>query len=272
MIFSSRTVFGVLSLFSLVAALPSDIQNRDTTWGKAKAKVYEHCVDKHAVALTFNDGPGKWTTTIVDILNEEGAKGTFFVNGNRDGNCIYSNENVHRLKKIYESGHEIASHAWEHKDLTGLSKSQIKSQLTKLDTALEKILGVKPAFVRPPFDKYNNKVLEVIGDNKQDVVIHDFEIGNDNGGTASPSDAPTTKPVNGLVASQETDKIFVTMVLKPLIQEIKSYGYKFVTVADCLNKKPYVNKKKPEQPNVLLFRTLLKLNRTLCLLMDYLNA
>ncbi|KAG8905226.1 Carbohydrate esterase 4 protein [Tulasnella sp. 403] len=269
MICSIRTIFALLSLLSLATALPSDIQNRDVTWGKAKAKVYRHCVDKHAIALTFNDGPTKWTNTIVDALNKEKAKGTFFVNGHRgkDG-CIYSDENVQRIKHVYESGHEIASHAWyalqsspvtvylthliarEHKDLTSLPKSNVKTQLTKLDTALEKILGVKPAFVRPPFDKYDDDVLDVIGKNAQDVVIHDFQVGNDNGGTASLSDEPSYKPKNALVASQETDEVFVKEVLVPLIKQSQANGYNFVTVADCLNKKPYVIKKKPEHPNV----------------------
>ncbi|KAI3620938.1 chitin deacetylase [Moniliophthora roreri] len=48
--------------------------------------------------------------------------------------------------------------------------------------ALSRIVGVTPAFMRPPFGSYNDQVLDASGLRGQDVVIWDFDShdGDDN--------------------------------------------------------------------------------------------
>jgi len=41
--------------------------------------------------------------------------------------------------------------------------------------ALQRIIGVTPAFMRPPYGSYNQMVLDVAGARGQGVVIWDFE-------------------------------------------------------------------------------------------------
>lgn len=47
-------------------------------------------------------------------------------------------------------------------DITTLTPEELHYQLDLLETALWKILGVKPRFFRPPFGEYDNKSLKVL--------------------------------------------------------------------------------------------------------------
>ncbi|KAK0432378.1 hypothetical protein EV421DRAFT_2000960 [Armillaria borealis] len=90
------------------------------------------------------------------MLDVKGVKGTFFINGNNYG-CIYRDTERVVLQNTYSRAirppHE---HTWAHKDLAMLTTDQVESEFTLTDTALEKILGVKVAFMRPPYGSYND--------------------------------------------------------------------------------------------------------------------
>ena len=60
--------------------------------------------------------------------------------------------------------------------------------MTLLDTALVKMLGVKPAFVRPPFGKYVPASRDVAASNGQSIVIWDFDSGDSQGVSATQSE------------------------------------------------------------------------------------
>ena len=59
------------------------------------------------IYLTFDDGPGIYTQSILDVLNEYNVKATFFVT-NQFSNYHYM------IKKEYETGHSIAVHTYSH--------------------------------------------------------------------------------------------------------------------------------------------------------------
>lgn len=60
------------------------------------------------VYLTFDDGPSEITEKILEILDREKVKATFFVIGPE------GEKTDERLLKIYESGHKIGVHSWSH--------------------------------------------------------------------------------------------------------------------------------------------------------------
>lgn len=64
--------------------------------------------DKKRVFLTFDDGPSEVTPTILDTLNKENVKATFFVLGN--------NVNIYPelAKRIYDEGHFLGNHGTTH--------------------------------------------------------------------------------------------------------------------------------------------------------------
>jgi len=62
-----------------------------------------------------------------------------------------------------------------------------------VDQALERIIGVKPAFMRPPYGNYNNLVRQVAYTRGQKLVTWDFDSGDSTGSTAAQSNAAYDK-------------------------------------------------------------------------------
>ncbi|KAK3806779.1 MAG: hypothetical protein J3Q66DRAFT_358456 [Benniella sp.] len=112
--------------------------------------VYTNCRDNNTFSISFDDGPSQWTPELLDFLDKENIKVTFFVNGDNDG-CIYEPKIQETLKRAYKSGHQIASHTWSHPMLTTLTADAIALQMTRVEDALRDILGVVPRYMRPPF-------------------------------------------------------------------------------------------------------------------------
>lgn len=109
------------------------------------------------IALTFDDGPGPYTKSIVDCLNANNARATFFVVGNRAS--TYSSA----LLYAYQSGHEIGNHSYSHPMLTGLSADGIAGQMNSADAAISAVTGQAPTIMRPPGGAINQTVRENVG-------------------------------------------------------------------------------------------------------------
>ncbi len=110
-----------------------------------------------AVALTFDDGPSKYTNQILDCLESYGAKATFFVVGT----------NVNRypdiLRKAHSLGMEIGNHTVNHPNLKNLSAAAVASEINTNATYVENATGVRPTIVRPPYGSYSQSTLSAAG-------------------------------------------------------------------------------------------------------------
>ena len=100
-----------------------------------------------AVALTFDDGPSRDNDgTILEALQANGAHATFFVLGNRarvDGDI---------MQMILDAGCEIASHSWDHPQLSKIKWKKAKSQIDRTDRIVSKLLnGYQISLLRPPY-------------------------------------------------------------------------------------------------------------------------
>lgn len=77
----------------------------------ARADGTQDCGAK-LLAITFDDGPGKYTGALLDGLAERGVHATFFVNG------VNASGWPETLKRIVNEGHQLANHTYNHKTLT----------------------------------------------------------------------------------------------------------------------------------------------------------
>ncbi len=93
--------------------------------------------------LTFDDGPSKNTTKILDILDRYNVKATFFV--------IYSKDYSNVYKQIVDRGHTLALHSYSH-DYSKIYKSQTAyfDDLEKLNDYVSGLTGVSPKIMRFP--------------------------------------------------------------------------------------------------------------------------
>lgn len=110
---------------------------------------------KPMIALTFDDGPSKYTDRLLDAFASNGGKGTFFVVGN-----IIDNH-PDTLKRIVSEGHQIGGHSWDHRQLTKLSREDITGQIMNTRAKILEITGADTTMIRPPYGSYNDDVKQV---------------------------------------------------------------------------------------------------------------
>jgi len=214
------------------------------------AQVITTCTVPNSVAVTFDDGPYDYVEDISKQLIAAGGKGTFFWNGN-NWRCIYDPASVARVKYIYGKGHMVGQHTWDHPDLTKLTFDQIHNEFWLIEQALERILGIKPAFMRPPYGNYNDLVRQVAYQRGQKMVTWDFDSGDSTGSTPAQSEAAydaaiKKHPKTMLALNHEVYNTTVYEVLPHAIKSLKAAGYKLVTVAECMGMKPYQSVSAPQ--------------------------
>ncbi|KAF8335686.1 carbohydrate esterase family 4 protein [Cantharellus anzutake] len=236
------------------ASTRSTLRRDPSSTTSGLATVYTSCINKGQVAVTFDDGPYIYMKEISDQLTQHGAKGTFFVNGNNYG-CIYSDDNVARIRYALSQGHEIASHTWSHPHLTELTSNQVKSELTRINDALRKTLGIIPRFMRPPYGEYNDEVRKVANSLGQSVVIWDQDSGDSDGydmkyQKSIYKDFVSRNPKasgTAIFLNHETHDTTAHELLPYAIQQLQSAGYQLVALSVCLGIDPYLSQGAPSK-------------------------
>lgn len=107
------------------------------------ARAIDCAVDK-CVALTFDDGPTPYTERLLKVLDDAGAKATFFVIGNKVA------ADPAGAKRISEAGMEIGNHTWEHPDMTTIPAADLPAQFSRANEAIAAATGRTPTIWRPP--------------------------------------------------------------------------------------------------------------------------
>lgn len=236
---------------SLIGALAMPLNG--TLESRAAAQVITKCTVPNTAALTFDDGPYWYIYDISKALVAAGAKGTFFFNGNNYG-CIYDADNQKRVKYAYDKGHQIASHTWGHKDLSTLTWDQVHDEMWRVEQALQRIAGVVPAFMRPPYGNYNDNVRNVAGARGQKIAIWDFDSQDSVGATPAQSkqlydQVIAQRPSTLLALNHETYERTAHEVIPYVIPKLQAAGYKLVTLAECLGLPAYQSVGSPATPD-----------------------
>ncbi len=107
-----------------------------------------------AVALTFDDGPGEYTNTLLDILDEYDADATFFMIGEQ------VNYYADAVRREHDMGMEQGNHSWDHSTLTHLSGDDIAEEISSTNDVIRSVTGDNPTLFRPPGGGYNSSVIE----------------------------------------------------------------------------------------------------------------
>ena len=97
-----------------------------------------------AVYLTFDDGPSKNTQRVLDILDQYGAKATFFVVG-------HDPDRYGMIKKAYDDGNTIGLHSYTH-DYAKVYSSEDAyfDDLDQIAQVVQGQIGYVPYLVRFP--------------------------------------------------------------------------------------------------------------------------
>ncbi|KAI7831465.1 hypothetical protein BC939DRAFT_380678, partial [Gamsiella multidivaricata] len=135
-------------------------------------QILERCIRPNSYAISFDDGPGQLTEELLDYLDEQKLKVTFFMNGD-NWNCIYHSQRL--LKRAYEAQHQIAAHPWSHRDFNSLSDRDIRQEMRRIEDAFRQILGVVPRYMRPPYGEHGRRIQRVLEDMGYLIILWDVD-------------------------------------------------------------------------------------------------
>lgn len=181
------------------------------------------------VALTFDDGPSKYTDELASLLNEYDIPATFFVLGCNCDNYPTS------LVNLYENGHEIAIHGETHTSFTKLTIDEANKEITYTIDYIES-LGIDASeIVRPPYGSLNDEVRENI---KYPFIL--WNIDSEDWKTKD-KDLIKEEILNNIqegaiILMHDTSKVHSANAeaLKELLPELTKQ-YKFVTISELFN-------------------------------------
>ena len=182
---------------------------------------------KPMVALTFDDGPSNATTRILDSLEQNGGRATFFMVGNRMSSYPST------VKRMVEMGCEPASHTWDHSFLTKLSEAQILANLNQMDDTLQSIAGVRTMVMRPPGGKINEASKAVLSKRGTPAILWSID-------TLDWKTKNAQRTIDTVLATVKDGDIILMHDLYEtsadaaavLIPELTSRGYQLVTVSE----------------------------------------
>ena len=177
------------------------------------------------IALTFDDGPRRETTTrLLDGLQERGASATFFLVGEE----IEGNEDL--VERMKAEGHQVGNHTWSHVRLGGTSSETVSQEVRMTEEALEELLGEKGYWLRPPYGLVDEGMEISVPMVKWSVDPRDWEKRN----TAQVTQAVLrdARP-NSIILLHDIYPTSVEAALQ-IVDALEEEGYWFVTVEELL--------------------------------------
>lgn len=196
---------------------------------------------KKMVAITLDDGPHKTLTErAMNAFEKYNGRGTFFELG--------QNMNLYPdiVKSVYERGHEIASHTYQHAQLTKLDVTALDEEIKKTQEACFKACGTEPTLIRPPYGAKNDTVKSAFYSYGLSMILWDGDT----------EDWRYSKVTNGAQivcdniirdAKSKTGDGNIVLIhdihensvagLEMALDQLSKEGYQFVTVSDLLKYK-----------------------------------
>lgn len=118
-----------------------------TSLGPVLSRLPPGFAARGAVALTFDDGPDPEVTPYaLDLLDEAGARATFFCIGER------VQRHAALARAIVARGHAVENHSFSHSLYASLwGPGRWRRDLLAAQAAIQDATGVTPLFFRPPF-------------------------------------------------------------------------------------------------------------------------
>lgn len=186
---------------------------------------------KGRVALTFDDGPGRYTSDFLDTLKNKGVKGTFFIIGqNAESKPDY-------VARAYNEGNDVGNHTYSHPDLKKLSYDAQMDEISKCNNVLKKIVsGLSVKWMRPPYGNYNDDTLDVLSKLGLQKMLWTIDTRDWSGKSAADIASAALEGVkdgsvilmhDGVANSSETIK-----ALPDIIDGLKNLGYQMVTITE----------------------------------------
>ncbi|MBN1174377.1 MAG: polysaccharide deacetylase family protein [Micromonosporaceae bacterium] len=110
------------------------------------------------IMLTFEDGPDRYTRSVLAVLRAYRAPSTFFVLGGK------ASERPDLIRAQISDRHVLASHGWSHVRLADLSQEELREQLAETQRVVVQAGAPEPTVLRPPYGSQSAAVEAMAGE------------------------------------------------------------------------------------------------------------
>ncbi len=228
----------VLVLFLIATTIKqNDIGNAIQTSASTSKMLPIYSVDteENKVALTINCA---WNAEdidlIVEVLAKNQVKATFFIVGD------WASKFPDAVKKISDSGNEVANHSESHAHVNNLNYEKNVEQITKCSDRINKITGKPTTLYRGPYGEYNNTVIKAAEDNNHTMIQWNIDSLDYKGLTGEQMwERIEPKLTKGSIILMHNGTENTALSLDMIINNIKKKGYELVTVSDLIYKEEY---------------------------------
>lgn len=124
-----------------------------------------YSISKEYVALTFDDGPSKYTKEIVDILKEYNVGGTFFFLG------VNAKKHPDAVRYAFDNGYSIGNHTMNHPNLPKLTKEEQENEIFQSAKIIEEIISEKVNLFRPPYGAQNEQIIDLVQSQQLKTIL-----------------------------------------------------------------------------------------------------
>lgn len=231
------SIVTVILLFCIAGTITNGNEAISTSSTNEKLlPIYNVKTEEKKVALTMNCA---WNANDIDsilkILEENNVKITFFMVGD------WIEKFPEAVKKIYDEGHEIASHSDTHPHVNNLSYEQNIEEIEKSNDKIEKITGTRTKIYRAPYGEYNNTVIQAANDKGYYTIQWNLDTLDYTGLTGEEMWSRLDGKIKAgdIILSHNGTK-HTADSLDMLLKNIKQKGFEVVKVSDLIYFDSYI--------------------------------
>ncbi len=227
----------IVILFIMASTIINGKDRIISTSAPASKQLPIYCVDtkEKKVALTMNCA---WNAddidSILDTLSKNKVHITFFMVGD------WVDKYPEYVKKIADSGHEIANHSNTHPHVNQLDVDKNMEEIKLCSEKIEKITGNKTTLYRGPYGEYNDTVINAAKAKEHITIQWNLDTLDYTGLTGEEMwKRLDSKLSNGSIILSHNGTKHTADSLELLLHNIKEKGYEVVTVSELIYKDNY---------------------------------
>ncbi len=199
--------------------------------------------ERHAVAITFDDGPSpSYTPKILSLLKQYQAHATFFVLGRK------VEKYPGLIKTMLRAGHEVGNHTFDHPYLTKTDQLTREQEIETTGLDLD-LVGCpqKDRLLRPPYSAFDKRLVSYLDHTHKHLVLWSIDSGDWQGlDAATIVNNVLSRVQNGSIIifhdsdeKDRADRSPTVAALKVILPALRAAGYQLLTVSELIHgKKP----------------------------------
>jgi peptidoglycan-N-acetylglucosamine deacetylase len=189
------------------------------------------------VALTFDDGPGPYTDTVIDTLQQLGIPGTFFIVGRE-----LTDFGAATVQRQASLGLPLGDHTQDHSNLSQLAPAGQRAEISEAARAMMTYGAPRPRLFRPPYGAYDQATFALLRRMRMLTVLWSV----DSQDYLKPGVARIVQNVVGsvrpgsivLMHDAGGDRSETIAALPLIVRALRRRGYRFTTVPRLLLENP----------------------------------